>query len=485
MDLRRSFDRGRTHLYQSHFTPAIKWVLITVIIAVVIARLFHGVRGRRRRRLLAQLWGCGPVRSPDRNDPFGWKAFTTLRKARAEQRMPTQLGRSMDEIGRNPHTVQRRILWNQSLITRDADNIKCILSDRVSHWEFGVIRGKILGLFTGPSLFTKEGREWKDTRSWVRPQFSHDLIQNLDVFGSHVQELCSRLQPDSHGWTSTTDLQPMFFNMTLDVISEFLYGQSVHSQNPEKQAILKGARGSGVPDTQTFAANLDEASDWLAIAPALGRWYWLLPSKDFKRQRGVVRALVDWYIHRTIDKKNGEKKNHDEKVKGLEPARFVLLEELVKLTSDPTWLRNETLSLLTAGRSTTAALLSWLFYYLARHPAVFHRLRSTILDDFGVEAGEAPISFGRLRANRYLQNCINEAMRLGSPAHSSSRQARIDTTLPRGGGPEGEDPIFVPKAYITARTSGERTWKISGQSAGITGSVLGTTFHLARAQEPA
>lgn len=52
-----------------------------------------------------------------------------------------------------------------------------------------------------------------------------------------------------------------------------------------------------------------------------------------------------------------------------------LLNNLATLTGDRTELRNQTLSILVAGRDTTAALLGWCFVRLALHPEVFSKLR--------------------------------------------------------------------------------------------------------------
>ena len=45
-----------------------------------------------------------------------------------------------------------------------------------------------------------------------------------------MQVLDRTVQTD--GWTSVTDLRPLFFNLTMDSASEFLFGESVHCQVP-------------------------------------------------------------------------------------------------------------------------------------------------------------------------------------------------------------------------------------------------------------
>lgn len=44
------------------------------------------------------------------------------------------------------------------------------------------------------------------------------------------------------------------------------------------------------------------------------------------------------------------------------------------------------------------------------------------------------------------------ALRLFPPVATNSRQANKDTVLPKGGGPDGQSPVFIPKG-TTARYS--------------------------------
>lgn len=48
-------------------------------------------------------------------------------------------------------------------------------------------------------------------------------------------------------------------------------------------------------------------------------------------------------------------------------GKFVLLDELLKVTCDWARLRDECLNVLGAGRTSTAALIQWIVYFLARH----------------------------------------------------------------------------------------------------------------------
>jgi cytochrome P450 len=130
---------------------------------------------------------------------------------------------------------------------------------------------------------------------------------------------------------------------------------------------------------------------------------------------------------------------------GRTKERYIFLEALAQQTRDPIELRSQLLNILLAGRDTTAGLLGWLFYILARNPAAFKKLRETIMDEFGSYTSPNEITFARLKSCSYLQHCLNETLRLYAVVPVNSRCAVRDTTLPRGGGPDGKSKVFVHK----------------------------------------
>jgi hypothetical protein len=123
----------------------------------------------------------------------------------------------------------------------------------------------------------------------------------------------------------------------------------------------------------------------------------------------------------------------------------VFLAELVKSTRDPLELRSQLLNILLAGRDTTAGLLGWTFYVLARNPAAYAKLRKVILDTFGTYSNPRDITFANLKACGHLQHVLSEILRLYATVPLNSRRATRDTTLPRGGGPDGLSPVYIRK----------------------------------------
>lgn len=283
----------------------------------------------------------------------------------------------------------------------------------------------------------------------MRPQFSKDKVSNLDLEERHVQALFARqeLQSSEGCWTDKVDLAPLFLNLTLDVSTEFLYGKSVHSQdagNPSKaeNASLNSIEDIEHPNFRTFGRHLDAAKESLFMKGIAGRWNGLVKGRNFDYHRDEVHRMVDNFVEGCLRQNQVEKTS----VEGnAENKQFTLLDELAKDTQDPVKLRHETLQVLNAGRDTTGSLLGWTFYFLARNPAIYSKLRAIILSEFGT--GTSEISLRTLRGCKYLQHVIDESLRVGAPVPLSDRTCNQDTILPRGGGADGTQPMFLPAGY--------------------------------------
>ncbi len=121
---------------------------------------------------------------------------------------------------------------------------------------------------------------------------------------------------------------------------------------------------------------------------------------------------------------------------------YTFLHALAGFTRDRQMLRDQLVAVLLAGRDTTASTLSWTFYELARHPEAFKKLRKEIIDTLGKD--QAP-SYDNLKNMKYLQYVMNETLRIYPVVPFNVRLALHDTTLPRGGGPDGMSPFAVLK----------------------------------------
>ena len=119
------------------------------------------------------------------------------------------------------------------------------------------------------------------------------------------------------------------------------------------------------------------------------------------------------------------------------------MHRLVTQTDDKVKIRSEILNILLAGRDTTAAALTNVWFCVARHPSVTRKLRAEV--DY--LNGRAP-DLAQLHDLKYFKAVVNEVLRLYPIVPENARKAREDSTIPRGGGENDELPLFVAKGQV-------------------------------------
>jgi cytochrome P450 len=123
-------------------------------------------------------------------------------------------------------------------------------------------------------------------------------------------------------------------------------------------------------------------------------------------------------------------------------TRYNFLHAIAGYTNDRQKLRDQLVSTLLAGRDTTACTLTWAIYHLSIEPRITAKLRQEIIDTVGYE--RTP-TYQDLKDMKYLQNIVNETLRLYPIVPYNIRVALTDTTLPTGGGKNGQQKIGILK----------------------------------------
>jgi cytochrome P450 len=225
----------------------------------------------------------------------------------------------------------------------------------------------------------------------VRPNFTRAQVADLETFESHIQTVISKIPKDG----STVDLQALFFKLTLDSATEFLFGDSINS--------LSSTEGS---EEDRFGKAFDLAQSRLVSRSRLGKLVFLLRDKEFDQACRSVHKFVDNIVFKALERarpldaeKSIDGKGHAE--------RYTFLTELLRSTQDPKQLRDELLNILLAGRDTTASLLSNTFHVLARRPDIWKKLRAEV-DELH---GRRP-DYETLRNMKYLKCILNECKKL-------------------------------------------------------------------------
>jgi len=421
---------------------------------------------RKHRNKLSQRHECQPIQTkfPHKDPLFGLDLSIDNVVAARHHCLLDTINRRHEEVGDTYQlnmlgTVGECILSNitttpsdlyllylcPGIMTRDPEIIKSVLSTNFKDYSLQIERKKGLRPLLGNGIFATDGPAWAHSRAILRPQFTRAQLIDLPMLEKHIGRLFDLVPPD----TQEIELQELMLRFTMDVATELLFGESTNGllagrAEPYGQRVLTG-----------FAESVQYAQDKTAMHMALGWWASLKPDRQFRRDVQVVHRFIDGFVEKALREHRADIKRES----------YVLLHALVDTVKDPVQIRDELITILIAGRDTTASLISNVFFLLARRPDIWEKLREDVQRQF---QDRLP-TFEEIPQCKYVRYTINEckfkhllwhfprprrgthsltivhrsALRLYPPVPLNSRVAVRDTVIPRGGGPEGKSPILV------------------------------------------
>lgn len=170
-------------------------------------------------------------------------------------------------------------------------------------------------------------------------------------------------------------------------------------------------------DTQQLEQAVDLAQRMVLRRILAGKLlYWLVDSPTFRKACATCKNIVAKQVERGMQCRESSLAADNQAQKDMRAPKIkqTIAEELAMLDADPIALRDNLLASLLAARDNIAASLGWTFYFLARNPAVYARLRRDVLAQFGSQHSEIQITSESLKRCIYLQYCIMETLRLGA-----------------------------------------------------------------------
>ncbi|SPN96954.1 related to n-alkane-inducible cytochrome P450 [Cephalotrichum gorgonifer] len=346
------------------------------------------------------------------------------------------------------YTASANVFGREIVLTAEPENIKAMLSTQFPDYGKGESYEIDWKGFLGDSIFSTDGETWHASRQLIRPQFVKDRVSDLHCFENHVQNLfrmienggplggmeaAARARAGAEAGMGgvrgadgkTVNISDLFFRLALDASTDFLLGKSVDSW---------------CHLSEPFADAFDAASEIQSNIIRASSLSWLIPRFAFRSHLRVVDSFINTYIERALRLSPSELST-----KTKSDADYTFLHAIASFTRDRTVLRDQLLAVLLAGRDTTASTLSFALYELARRPDVVSRLRREILAAVG---DEGKPTYGDLKNMPYLKAVVNETLRLYPAVPFNTRVALRDTTLPRGGGPDGRQPVAILKGTI-------------------------------------
>ncbi len=403
--------------------------------------LFFRLLGKIKRALqvrrLAAAQGCGPAVRWKTYDPiFSLDLLWTVYKDYSAHRFLEATTNRFAKLQSN--TIRFSALWGPPTIsTIEPDNLKCILATKFKDFNIDHYRKEALKAILGEGIFASDGETWQHSRDLLKPTFARAKIDDPTFLETHADDLIKAISAESD---NIIDLQPLFSSASLDIITEFLFGESARSLDPDKRKSNDGGKTEAEKFYDAFSYIVRSINGQNSKYGVLSVF---LPDFGFKKHKKIMDAYVDSVIeHAIADEKSSLILSSD--TKDDSHQRYTFLSDIVKSTQDRPRLRAELLNILLAGRDTNESFLSGLFFTLSQRPDIFSKLQHEI-DSSGIPLTP---NFAQLKSLPYLRAILNEVQRLYPSAPENDRQATTDTTLPLGGGPDQKLPVFVKKDSI-------------------------------------
>ena len=381
------------------------------------------------RKLLAQ----------DQGGPGRFLAFVLAKASRqwrraAAERMPEAKGDvRVALMGEDPLFVVLEKLYRaygrvfqlsfgpkSFVVISDPKALKHVLVDNSDNYSKGLL-GEILDFVMGDGLIPADGELWKMRRRTVVPavhrkyvaamtdMFCESAIRGVDKISAGIDDAQQRrASSDGNGNGAAAasvelDMESFFSRLTLDVIGKAVF-------NYEFDALSKD--DAVIDAVYTLLREAEYRS--ITFLP-----YWKIPgvSKIVPRQRRCEEALV--LVNQTLNtliadcKEMVEKDDEKFMEEYLSKSDPSILRFLVASGDDVTSkvLRDDLMTLLIAGHETSAAVLTWTFYLLAKNPEVAEKLRAEV--DAAMPDGPCALTTQDISEKlRYTTRIIYEAMRL-------------------------------------------------------------------------
>ncbi len=300
----------------------------------------------------------------------------------------------------------------------DPEACKHILADNAKSYKKSRAYLRLRSVL-GDGLLTSEGDAWRRQRRLAQPafhkqrlaSFAHTMAAATRAMLEHWHHLARRQE--------IIDVSREMSRLTFQIV-----GQTLFSADVTREAKAIG---------EVLEVVLHHAAESVDVLFPLPTWVPTAKNREFVR---AMRTLDDFVIGLIRARRQPGAARPNDLLTMLLEARD---EESGEQMSEQQ-LRDEVVTFVLAGHETTSNALSWTFYLLSRHPAVFRQLTDEVdrvLGD-GLPHLETTAELG------YTRRVFEESMRLYPPAWIIEREAVVDDQVSGYFVPRGTTTMVAP-----------------------------------------
>ncbi|KAF8038228.1 hypothetical protein BT93_B0930 [Corymbia citriodora subsp. variegata] len=336
----------------------------------------------------------------------------------------------------------------RTVVTANPGNVEHVLKANFHNYPKGVPFTSILGDFLGCGIFNVDGPLWSIQRKLASHEFSTNSLRDF-VVRTLKAEVENRLLPllqDYANTGRTLDLQDLLRRFAFDTVCQVSLGT-----DPDCLDLWRP-----LPPLVTAFENASRICAMRATSPVYLVWK-IKRALSIGSEKKLAEAVK--LVHGDIldiirnRKKKLLQENDDQQIK----YDGDLLSQFLAAGHSEEMVRDIVISFVMAGRETTSAAMTWLFWLLAQNSNAEQAIVSEV-DSFLDRSNNKCLDFETLKEMRFLKACLCESMRLYPPVAWDSKHAAMDDVLPDGtpvrkgdrdGGAVGKDRLeFKPDRWL-------------------------------------
>ncbi|KAG2301035.1 hypothetical protein Bca52824_029686 [Brassica carinata] len=307
------------------------------------------------------------------------------------------------------------LLNRRTIVTANPENVEHILKTNFCNFPKGKPFTDLLGDLLGGGIFNSDGELWSSQRKLASHEFTMRSLREF-TFEILREEVETRLVPvlssAAHGG-NTVDFQEILKRFAFDVVCKVSLGW-----DPDCLDLTRPVPALVEAFDVAAAISARRATEPVYAVWKLKR---LLNVGSERKLREAIKT-----VHTSVSEIIRAKKK-SLRLGGDVSDKQDLLSRFLAAGHDEEAVRDSVISFIMAGRDTTSAAMTWLFWLLSENPNVEKKILEEVRNQ-----GSLGLGVEDLREMSYMKACLCEAMRLYPPVAWDSKHAANDDVLPDG-----------------------------------------------------
>jgi len=329
-----------------------------------------------------------------------------------------QLARDPDEYyrelgaGYDADAVAYSVNRTEAVMLTHPEYVQAVLVEEASAFRKGEVLSRAFDGFAPNGLVASEGEQWARDRKLLQPAFYRERVE------TYADAMVGEAERTADEWADAdvVRVDADARNLTLRIIARTMFGTDLSG----KGAIIGEAAEAIL--ARTSPQNL---SSFLPV------W---VPTPSNRRFVATMREFRD-VMSELVAERRASDEDGDDLLSILADAEY---DDGTSMDRDV--VKDHLVTFVFAGHETTALLLTWTLWELARNPdaqATLHSELDGALGSPGTPAAGESATPDAVRDLQYLDAVVDESLRLHPPAYNTFREATRDVevgpwTIPAG-----------------------------------------------------